>query len=134
MAIEIIEDKENFLFNRREVKVLVESDITPSYEQIENMLAEHFKADKEAIVLRQVKGQFGAHSCRVSAFIYKTKEDKEKFEPKKVEKKEGEKESTETPATPPQETKPEAKEAPAIPPQEKKEEKAEAKPEEKESK
>ncbi len=82
----IIEDKENFLINRREVKFLVESAKNPSFDEANNLLAEHFKSEKDNLKVKQIKGKFGRNTFLVSGFIYKNKEDKEKFEEKKEKK------------------------------------------------
>ena len=86
---EIIENKDNFLLKRNEVKLKVEQLVNPSYEEAVKLIEENFKAEKDNIVIKFIKGQFGTSSFVISAFIYKTKEDKEIFEPKKKEKKEG---------------------------------------------
>ncbi|MFH1431319.1 MAG: hypothetical protein ABIG37_02520 [Nanoarchaeota archaeon] len=86
---EIIENKDNFLLKRNEVKLKVEQLVNPSYEEAVKLIEENFKAEKDNIVIKSIKGRFGTNSFVISAFIYKTKEDKEIFEPKKKEKKEG---------------------------------------------
>jgi ribosomal protein S24E len=85
--MQVLEDKENFLLNRREVKVIVEADKNPTYEEALNLLIEKFKVAGDTVAIRQVKGKFGRNTFLISAFIYKSKEDKEMFEPKKKEKK-----------------------------------------------
>ena len=85
--MEIIEDKKNSLCNRREVKVIAEAEKNPSVEEAINLIAEEFKADKENIVINLIKGKFGRSTFLISAFVYKSKEDKEKIEPKKKVKK-----------------------------------------------
>ncbi|MBU1136118.1 MAG: hypothetical protein KJ559_01260, partial [Nanoarchaeota archaeon] len=77
------------LLKRNEVKLKVEQLVNPSYEEAVKLIEENFKAEKDNIVIKFIKGQFGTSSFVISAFIYKTKEDKEIFEPKKKEKKEG---------------------------------------------
>ena len=84
--MEIIEDKENFLLNRREVKVIVEAEKNPGFEEAENMISEQFKVEKENIIVKGIKGKFGRNTFLITAFIYKSKEDKEKIERKKKEK------------------------------------------------
>jgi len=86
---EIIENKDNFLLKRNEVKLKVEQLVNPSYEEAVKLIEENFKAEKDNIVIKSIKGRFGTNSFVISAFIYKTKEDKEIFEPKKKEKKDG---------------------------------------------
>jgi len=85
--MEILQDKDNFLMNRKELKLIVEAAKNPSYPEAEAIIVEKFKTQPENIAIKQVKGKFGRDTFLISAFIYKTKEDKEKFEPKlKVKK------------------------------------------------
>ena len=81
-----IEDKENFLINRREIKFIVESEKNPGFDETINLIAEHFKSEKDNLEVKQIKGKFGRDTFLVSVFIYKSKEDKEKFERKKEKK------------------------------------------------
>lgn len=87
MAHKIIQDKENFLLNRREIKLLVKADKNLSYDEALLILNQEFKAEPEKVVIKQVKGKFGRDTFLISTFIYQTKEDKDKFEPKIKEKK-----------------------------------------------
>ena len=126
--MEILEDKENPLFNRKEVKFIVQAEKNPRYDEAANIVSEQFKAEKDNIVVKLVQGKFGIDTFLVSAFIYKTKEDKEKFEPKKKEKKaEGEAPApAPAPAPEPKPAEEKKEEKPAEP-----EKKEEPKPEEK---
>lgn len=92
----IIEEKQNFLLNRKEVKVIVEAAKNPSYEEAEKIISEKFDTPLELVVIKAIKGKFGMNSFLISAFIYKSKEDKEQFEPKKKEKKEAEQKQEQT--------------------------------------
>src|SRR3989344_4346718 len=86
--MEVLEDKENFLFNRREIKLIAKAEKNPNYEEALNLIAEEFKADKELIVIKGIKGKFGRNTFLITSFIYKSKEDKEGFEKKKEKAKE----------------------------------------------
>ena len=81
--MKIIEDKENTLLNRKEVKVIVEADKNPSFLEAVNIIAKEFKADADNIAIKLVKGKFGRNTFLITSFIYKNKEDKEKSEKKK---------------------------------------------------
>ncbi len=78
----IIQDEENSFLNRREVKEIIESDKNPTYAEAVEKIAEDFKAKKENISIKLVKGKFGRKTFLISANIYKTLEDKDKIEPK----------------------------------------------------
>ena len=84
--MKIIEDKENDLLNRREVKIIIEAGKNPSFEEADNLIIKEFKAEKENIVVKSIKGKFGRDTFLITAFIYKSKEDKEKLEKKKEKK------------------------------------------------
>ena|SRR3989344_5737972 len=81
--MKIIENNENSLLNRREIKFIAEAEKNPSFDEALNLASEHFKADRENIIIRQIKGKFGRNTFLITAFIYKSKEDKEKIERKK---------------------------------------------------
>lgn len=78
--MEIIEDKDNFLLNRREVKVLVESKTNPTYKESKEILVKQFDSEGDKIVVKKIKGKFGMNTFLISGFIYKNKEDMQKFE------------------------------------------------------
>lgn len=84
----IIEDRHNILLNRKEAKLIVEASKNPSYDEALVIVAKEMKAEPECVVIKNVKGKFGRNTFLVSAFVYKTKEDREQFEPKKKVKKE----------------------------------------------
>jgi len=85
--MKIIEDKQNPLLKRKEVKIIVEAGKNPSMQEASKLIAEHFKAQEDNIALKQIKGKFGRKTFLISANIYNSKEDKEKIEPKKKVKK-----------------------------------------------
>lgn len=86
--MKIIEDKNNSLLRRREVKVIIESEKNPSMQDAGKLISEHFKCKEENILIKQIKGKFGRNTFLISANLYNSKEEKEKTEPKRKEKKE----------------------------------------------
>ena len=87
MTLKIIEEKNNPLFGRKEIKAVIESEKTPSRVQILELLSKKFSASPETIKIRGIKGSFGVKSFNIEANIYQSKEEKEMIELKK--KKEG---------------------------------------------
>ncbi len=85
----IIEDKNNDLLGRREVKIIIEAEKTPSFSEATKIVAEQFKSNEENIAVKKIKGRFGKNTFLISANIYKSKEGKDKIEPQKELKKEG---------------------------------------------
>ncbi len=83
----ILEKKKNLLLGREEMIFEVEQQKTPSFLEVESMLHDKLKVDKEVIVVKEIKGLFGNKKFRVRAFLYNSSQEKEKIEPKKKEKK-----------------------------------------------
>jgi ribosomal protein S24E len=81
--MKIIEDKQNDLLNRREIKMVVEASKNPSFPDALKLISEHFKTSEELVEVYEIKGKFGRDTFLISASIYKTKEDKNKTEKKK---------------------------------------------------
>jgi ribosomal protein S24E len=95
MKLNILEEIENALFDRKEVKATLESDITPKLTEATEELAKHFSVPAEAIKVRNILGSFGSQVFDIDAHIYKTKEDKEKTEVKTKQEIEAEKKAAE---------------------------------------
>lgn len=93
--MKILEEKENSLFNRKELKLEIESDVTPSHAEIEKLISEKFSADAEKIKINKIEGKFGVRKFLVLANIYNSKEDKENFEIKTKKQREAEKKARE---------------------------------------
>lgn len=73
-------DFSNELLKRREISAVVEAEANPGFEKAKKDIAEHFKIDENLIAIKSLKGNFGAYSFLIDAFIYKTEEDKNKIE------------------------------------------------------
>ena len=80
--MKILEEKNNELLGRKEIKIIVEAEKNPGLVVAAEKVESHFKADKELVVVKKVAGKFGRNTFLIEAFIYKSKEDKEKIEPK----------------------------------------------------
>jgi len=76
----ILQETENPLFNRREVKIVIESKATPSISEAEKIVSENFKSNQENIKIKKVNGKFGRTTFLLEANIYKTPEDKNRTE------------------------------------------------------
>ncbi len=87
----ILQEKENPLFNRREIQVNVESEVTPSHLDTEKLISEKFSTPIENIKIKKILGRFGSKTFTIIAHIYASKEDKKNIEKKskkgKVEEK-----------------------------------------------
>ena len=85
--MQVLKDIKNDLFKRREIKIIMPSEKTPSYAEVSKLLSEKFSSNEENIVVSKVKGRFGAKTFLIDASIYDSKEEKEKTERKPKEKK-----------------------------------------------
>ncbi len=78
----ILQEKENPLFNRKEIKINVESEITPSNLETEKLLSEKFSIPVENIKIKKILGRFGSKTFTIIANIYNSKEDRNEIEKK----------------------------------------------------
>ncbi|MEN7982047.1 MAG: hypothetical protein ABFQ65_01210 [Nanoarchaeota archaeon] len=95
MDLKIIEEKENLLFNRKEIKLEIESNITPSHVDVKKLISEKYSINSENIKINYIKGKFGVKKFLVLAKIYKSKKDKDNFEIKTKKQREAEKKARE---------------------------------------
>lgn len=87
----ILQEKENPLFERKEIEISIESDITPKKQEIEKLISEKFSSQVENIKVKKILGRFGSRIFNILANIYSSKENKDNIEPKskkETEKKE----------------------------------------------
>ena len=91
MDVKIIEEKENPLFNRKEIKLEIETELTPNYADTEKLIAEKYSTDLENIKINNIKGKFGVHKFFITANVYNSKKDKDNFEIKTKKQRDAEK-------------------------------------------
>ena len=80
--LEILDETENPLFKRKEIEIVVESEITPKTSDVENFLSEKFSSPVENIKVKKILGKFGSNKFKITANIYQSKQEKDKIEPK----------------------------------------------------
>ena len=83
-------EKENKLFNRKEIQINIEAEITPSHEESKKLISEKFSTQPENIRVKKISGKFGTKIFTISANIYPSEKEKNKIEI--FSKKEAEKE------------------------------------------
>jgi len=88
MNIKIIDEKKNPLFNRKEIILEVESEITPSHSEAEKIVSEKFKTSSETFKIKKIYGRFGSKTFRINANVYSSKNEKEEIEAKSKKEKE----------------------------------------------
>tara|TARA_Y100000310_G_C20602888_1_gene773990 strand:- start:581 stop:1033 length:453 start_codon:yes stop_codon:yes gene_type:complete len=81
--LKIIEEKENPLFNRKEISFEVQAKVVPSRLETMKSFSEKFSTPEENIKIKGIYGRFGTNVFSGSVFIYKTEEDKNRVEIKK---------------------------------------------------
>jgi len=130
MKLEIKNKKENPLLSRIEVSgTLSFAGVTPSNEQVAQSIASQLKVDVSVVKMKSIYTGFGEQQAEFAAFVYKTKADLDKIEPKPKKQREKEAKAAEAKKKAAEEAKAPKEEAPK--PEAKKEAPAEAKPEEK---
>lgn len=90
--MEILSNKKNSLLHREEIKFIIESDITPSKDQVSKIISEEFKKPSETIVIEKIESNFGTKKAKISAKVYNDLNSKNKYEiiSRKQRKKEAE--------------------------------------------
>ena len=83
MEFEIIKEKENPLFKRKEIQVSLDAQITPNKNEMTESIAQKFSTQPENIIIKGIHGRFGSKNFIINANIYSSKEEKEKTEPKR---------------------------------------------------
>ena len=82
----ILKEKENPLFNRREIEGSIKAEMNPKIKEAEEILSSKFSTPVENIKIKNVTGRFGSKEFIITANIYSSKEEKEKTEPKSKKK------------------------------------------------
>ncbi len=75
MNLEVVSERENPLFSRREVTLKVEADVVPSMTEARDAISEKYSSDKELIRIREIKSRFGSRTFLIIADIYESKEE-----------------------------------------------------------
>jgi len=78
----ILEKKENPLFNRKEIIANVEAEITPSRKKIKELISKKLSISSENIKIKNILGKFGSKIFIINANIYDSEKDKDNVEPK----------------------------------------------------
>lgn len=95
MEFKVIEEKENPLFNRKEVKIEISRNVIPSKDEAEKLIADSFSVGTEGVKIKKIESKFGSRNFIIIANIYPTKQDKDKTEFKTKQEIEAEKKALE---------------------------------------
>jgi len=77
--MEIKKDIRNELFKRQEVRLEIQSENSPSFDEVRKEIVEKFGKPEENMDVYNIKGRFGKKVFMVDAYIYDSKEDLEKI-------------------------------------------------------
>jgi ribosomal protein S24E len=80
MDFKIIDEKENSLFERKEIKIKIDAVSAPSREEVRKALSEKYSVPEENIKVLNILGSFGTRFFEVNAHLYKTKEKMQEVE------------------------------------------------------
>jgi ribosomal protein S24E len=78
----IVTQKQNPAFNRKELVLSVDTNVTPKISEAEAFIAKEFSSSAENVKIREIKGRFGSTNFIITANIYSSKEEKDKIEDK----------------------------------------------------
>ncbi|MFH1315995.1 MAG: hypothetical protein ABII01_00595 [Candidatus Woesearchaeota archaeon] len=124
--VNIIEEKDSFLLNRKELIIEIDFEVVPwSKKDAVKKVAALKKVDPSLVVIRKITPKYGIKKAVITAFIYDNVDNLRKIEPKKKGKKVDKDEKKEDDSGP--ETKSESK--PEVKTDDKKEESKENKTE-----
>ncbi|HSU73008.1 MAG TPA: hypothetical protein VLJ21_04120 [Candidatus Binatia bacterium] len=88
MDLKITHQKENVLLQRKDVMASVTFDkATPSNADVLKALAAKLSVAEDVIVVKKIDGGFGKNVATINAYVYDSKEQKMKIEPKVKAKK-----------------------------------------------
>src|SRR3989338_1501085 len=86
--VKILQEIENPLFKRKEIKIIIDSVSTPTIEDSKKLVSEKFSKPIEAIAIKSVKCKFGRKTFKIEANVYNSAKDKDKTDPKQKVKNE----------------------------------------------
>lgn len=72
MEMKILEERQNPLFARKELKISVNESITPSKENLKKAVSEKFSVDEGLVRVVEIKGKFGSQEFIAVIDIYET--------------------------------------------------------------
>lgn len=89
MKLTVKKKESNLLLSREEIEAIINvSDATPSFAEVKKELSSKIGKPEELTVIKSIYQQFGSDEAKVSAFVYDSKENLDKIEPKLKVKKE----------------------------------------------
>ncbi len=80
--MEIFREKKNELVNRKEIVFEYDNagKSTPKHEDVLKMVSDATKKAPDTISIKKIEQRFGGGRCKITAFVYDTKDSKNKYE------------------------------------------------------
>ncbi|MDD5699916.1 MAG: hypothetical protein PHH00_01845 [Candidatus Nanoarchaeia archaeon] len=87
--MELIEEKQNTLLNRKELRLnVLELQSPPSMDVARKMVSEKFSVPEESVHINKIAGKFGSNGFTILANIYNSASERERFHLKHKKQKE----------------------------------------------
>ncbi|MDP3966405.1 MAG: hypothetical protein Q8Q04_02655 [archaeon] len=109
--IKKISEKENPLFSRKEFHFEIKSSVTPSHEELKQVLSEKFSLNPSLIRTQKISGKYGTTVFDADVHVYSSKKEFDRVVKKTKQEKEKEKKALEEKLNSEAEAKKAAKEA-----------------------
>jgi ribosomal protein S24E len=81
-----IHESRNELLKRKEFVVEITLASNPGSAHATKLISDHYKVAEDVVIVKKLRNVYGSHSLMINAFIYDSKEAKDKIEPRKKEK------------------------------------------------
>jgi ribosomal protein S24E len=78
--LHVISEKENPVYIRKEITGFIEGEKTPSFKEVEELIADKYKTSEGDIKINFIKGKFGSNKSAINVFVYKSAAQKKKFD------------------------------------------------------
>ena len=90
MNIEVIQDRQNPLLNRRELDlIIIYESGTPKRDEVREEISKKFGVEKDRIIVEKMESLFGANKAKVHVHIYDTAEHARRYERKHILRRHG---------------------------------------------
>ncbi|MBI2044320.1 hypothetical protein HYT24_03075 [Candidatus Pacearchaeota archaeon] len=80
---EVIHEKDNPFFGRKEIIIKIKKETHPNQVEIKKTISEKYSSDPKHIKIKKISAKYGTKEFSVSAFVYKSEEEKKIVEIKK---------------------------------------------------
>ncbi len=90
MEFNIVIEKDNPLFKRKEIEGTIKAEVCPSKQEVAKALSKKYSVAEENIIIETIEGRFGAREFLLVAQLYESKEAKDFAEVKTKKQREAE--------------------------------------------